>query len=250
MNSFLTNYDVYIMSKIEFIKYSVEGFLIMLVLGYLFYNNIIVAIFLGLIGLAFPKYKKKELKTKRKKELKNQFKEAMYALSSSLSAGKSIEASFEIILEDLKIMYSSEAPIINELEIIVRKINMNETIEDAIYDLSLRANIEDINNFSNVFITTKRTGGDLVKTIKYTTNVINEKMEVENEIEVLVTQKKYEYKILMLLVPLIIIYLQMVSPNYLYATYNSFAGNFIMTIGLILYSISYLLGDKITNIEV
>jgi tight adherence protein B len=215
MDTNLINYDVYNMSKKELMKYSLIGFLGMFILGYLFYNKILFAIIMGMIGLLYPKYKENDLKNKRKKELKLQFKEGIYAISSSLSAGKSIEQCFQIVLNDLKIIYSEDAPIIKEFEIIVRKINMNETVENAIYDLALRSNIDDITNFSNVFITTKRTGGDLIKIIKYTTNIINEKIEVENEIQVLITQKKYEYRILMLLVPLIIIYLQTISPQYL-----------------------------------
>ena len=246
----LTNYEIYNMNKKETISYIIVGSIIMFALGTLFYNNISIALVLSCTGIFYPKYMKQNLRVKRKKALKQQFKEAMYSLSSSLSAGRSVEIGIKMVLDDLKILYSESTPIIKEFEILVRKLEMNETVEDVLNDLAKRSNLEEIKNFSNVLTTCKRTGGDLVKIIKYTTSVINEKMEIESNIDVVVTQKKYEYKILLLLVPFIIIYLRIISPSYLDIVYETLFGKIVMTFCLLLYGISYIIGEKITNIEV
>lgn len=247
----LIYYDQYNMSINEKIKYSLIGIISVYILCMLFYNNHIIAGLFSFIGLLYPKYKKKDLIYKRKQELTIQFKEAIYALSSSLSAGKSMESAFRAVLSDLRLLYTdNNTYIIREFEYIVRKIEMNETIEDAINDFASRAMIDDITNFANVITTAKRTGGNIISIIRYTSNIICEKIEIKNEIEVSVANKQFEQKILSLLVPLIIIYLQISSPGYLDVMYSTIGGRILMTICLTLFLISYKVGKKITNIEV
>jgi tight adherence protein B len=250
-NNKLINYNEYNISILERIKYSLIAMPVIYILCILFYNNHIFASIFSLLGLLYPNYKKANLIKKRKHELKFQFKEAIYALSSSMSAGKSIESSFKDSLNDLRILYPNpNTYIVLEFEYIVRKIEMNETIEEAILDFAKRASIDDITNFANVFITAKRTGGNIIRIIKYTSTVISEKMEIQNEIEVLISNKKFEQKILSLLVPGIIIYLQISSPTYLDVMYSTIRGRILMTICLILFVISYKIGEKIMDIEV
>ncbi|GKX30627.1 hypothetical protein SH1V18_31070 [Vallitalea longa] len=247
----LINYNVYHMEIKEKIKYSVMAIAVVYLLCILFYDNLIIAIILSSIGLLYPKYKKNDLIKKRKKELRLQFKEAIYALSSSLGAGQSIESAFKSVLNDLRILYPDpDTYIILEFEYIVRKIEMNETIEDAIDEFAYRASIDDITNFANVFVTAKRTGGNIISIIRYTSNVISEKIEIQNEIEVLVSSKQFEQKILSLLVPAMIVYLQIASPGYLDVMYTTIGGRILMTVCLMLFVVSYKIGKKITDIEV
>lgn len=247
----LIHYDIYELTLAERLKYTFFAMGVIYIMGLLFYNHHVIALMLSFLGLFYPKLKKPDLVKKRKQALKAQFKEMIYALSSSLGAGKSIESAFKAVLKDLRILYPNpQTSIIIELEYIVRKIEMNETIEEAIEDFAKRASIDDITNFSNVFTTAKRTGGNIISIIAYTSRTISEKMEIQNEIEVLVASKQFEQKILSLLVPLIIVYLQISSPGYLNVMYTSLQGRVLMTISLIIFMISYKVGQKITNIEV
>lgn len=247
----LIHYNKYILTTLEKIKYAFIGFLFIFLLSMLFYNNIFISIIFSMVGLLYPIYIKSELMNKRKSELKSQFKECIYTLSASLRTGKSIESALKETLNDMKILYTdSSTYIIRELEVIIRRIEMNEIIEDVLQDFAKRAEVEEITNFSDVFITAKRTGGDLISIINYTTSIINEKIEIQQEIEVLITSKQFEQRILTLLVPLIIVYLQVSSPGYLNVMYTTITGRILMTIALILYLFSYILGKKITEIEV
>lgn len=247
----LIDYDIYDLSVVERLKYTLLAMCVIYMMGLLFYNHHIIALILSFLGLLYPKFKKPDLIKKRKQALKAQFKEMIYALSSSLGAGKSIESAFKAVLKDLRILYPDpHTSIIRELEYIVRKIEMNETIEEAIEDFAKRASIDDISNFSNVFTTAKRTGGNIISIIAYTSRTISEKMEIQNEIEVLVASKQFEQKILSLLVPLIIVYLQISSPGYLNVMYTSLQGRVLMTVSLLLFLVSYKIGQKIMDIEV
>lgn len=156
------------------------------------------------------------------------------------------------MLRDLKLLYPDENTyIIKEFQLINRRIENGEIVERAIADFANRSDIDDIKNFSDVFITCKRTGGDLVEIIKRTADIITDKIEIQQDIKVLVSQKKFESKI-MAIAPLgITLFLKMSSPDFVAPLYEfGTPGPIIMTVVLICVGCSLLISQKIMDIKV
>lgn len=248
----LVNYSVYRLSAKEYITNAVIAVLFLGFLGYLFYENWIVAGIVAVIGLLFPFARKKSLLEQRKEKLNLQFKEAISSLSSSLAAGRSIENSFKEVVADLYLLYPDpNTYIIREFEIINRRVENGETIEKAIQDFSVRSDIEDILNFANVFITCKRTGGNLVEVIRRTSDIISEKVDIQQEVSVMLAQKKFESRIMSLAPIGMIVLLKYSAGDYLAPMYRwEDKGPVIMTICLGILGFSYWLGQRIMNIKV
>lgn len=186
----------------------------------------------------------------RKVRLLLQFREAMYALASSLAAGRSVEQAFVQSLCDLKVIFHEDADILSEWSLIVERLRMNETIEAALMDFASRADVEDIHNFVSVFLMAKRNGGDLMRIIRDTTRIINDRIEIQEEINVLITQKRFEQRILSYIIPGMILFFNVTSPAFLQPLYTGMTGRLIMTFAMILYMISDIIGKKIVAIEV
>ena len=89
-------YDRYILSCSEWLLYAGQGICACAAVSYVFYRNAAVFFLFLPAGILYPLYKKRELKKRRKEELKRQFKEAVLMLSSSLAAGYSMENSFSV----------------------------------------------------------------------------------------------------------------------------------------------------------
>ncbi|WP_284139671.1 type II secretion system F family protein [Virgibacillus sp. LDC-1] len=252
IESHLVDYSVYHLSVREYVFYAIIASIFLSIIGYLFYESIIASILFAAAGLLYPKVQKKKLLEQRKEKLKMQFKEAIASLSSSLAAGRSIENSFKEVVADLYLLYPDpNTYIIQEFEIINRRVENGETIENAIRDFSMRSDIEDIQNFSNVFITCKRTGGNLVEVIRRTSDIISEKIDIQQEVSVMIAQKKFESKI-MSLAPLgMILLLKSSAGDYLAPMYDwSNSGPIIMTICLAILAFAYWLGQRIMDIKV
>ncbi|TCL00083.1 tight adherence protein B [Natranaerovirga hydrolytica] len=246
-----TNYDVYKMTHKEYALYYAMGIVAILMIGILFYNTLWIGIFFSPLSYFFVQYMKKELLKKQKEQLSIQFKDAVYSMSSALNVGYSVEMAFREALKDLKLIYlDPKTPIIKEFEVMIREIEMNIPVEKVIYAFAKRTKIEDIENFSDVFITCKRTGGDLIKIIKDTSKTIAEKIEVKREIQLIIAQKKFEQKIMSIIPFGIILYLWISSPGFLDVMYNALAGRIIMTFCLIVYLFAFILSSKIMEIEV
>ncbi|MEB3102691.1 type II secretion system F family protein [Ferviditalea candida] len=219
-------------------------------IGYIFYQHPWVSAALAVLSLRYPEIRKRKLIEKQQKNLSRQFKLALYSLSSALGAGHSVENAFRETVKDLKQLYAeAKIDMISELEIINHKVENGISVEKAVEDLSRRAGIEDIENFSDVFQTCKRTGGDLIEVMRRTSNIIGEKMEVEQEISVMIAQKRFESKALSFLPVGIIAFVSFSSPDYMAPLYQGI-GPAIMTGCLLLLAAAYWLNRRIMNIRV
>jgi len=247
----LTDYDVYVMGAAERILYTLAAMAVIFAVGMIFYQRPVLAGILCLAGLFFPKIRTKQIIAKRKKALTVQFKDLLYALSSSMSAGRSLEMAFQDALKDLKILYPDpEIPIMQETAYIIRCIGTNQTVEDAVSQFARRAHIEDIGSFADVIRICKRSGGNLIEVIRSTSQMISEKIETRNEIETVITAKKFESRIMTCTPIVMVAVLSAASPEYMEPVFKTALGAIVMTVAIVMFVISFFIGEKIMDIEV
>jgi tight adherence protein B len=246
----MDNYDSHRLSLKENISYLLQGLLITIVLGLLFYRSTIAVLLLSPVLYFYRKRKADNLIKERKWQLNLEFKEGITALSAALEAGYSAEHAFEEACRDLSRVFNEKSLVIREFQYITNQIHMNITVEKALSDFAKRSGVEDILSFSEIFCTAKRTGGDLINIIKITSSVISDKIEVKREIRTLVTAKRLEANIMKVIPLFILIYLTFSSPGFLNPLYHNVTGIAVMTIFLICYLGAYILIDKIIDIEV
>ncbi|OGO86724.1 MAG: hypothetical protein A2Y22_05795 [Clostridiales bacterium GWD2_32_59] len=247
----MTNYNTYIMTKVEKVRCLVLAYIFIFAVSYLFYANIVISLLFSCSAYMYLKIKTKQMIMKRKRQLLLEFKDAIYLLSTSLSAGYSVENAFKKTLEALRDLYQGqETLIIKELETIVQQTGLNKSISTLLLSFSKRAEIEDITNFVDVFITCENIGGNLNEVIKTTSNIISEKIEVEEEIGILVTQKKMEQKVISIIPICIMLILSLTASDYLTPLHNSFAGYVVVTVALTTIFTASIVAKKIMDIKV
>ncbi len=247
----MTDYDVYIMSKKERIFYTAAAMVVLFAVGYIFYHSILLSVLLMLFGLKFPDIRTKQIISKRKKALTLQFKDMLYSLSSALSVGKSVEMGLRDCLKDLEVIYPDESTdIIVEITYILRGIGMNATIESMFQQFADRAHIEDIDNFVDVFVTCKRAGGDIIEVIRSTSNTIGEKIEIKQEIDTVISGKRYEFNFLMIMPVALILLLSMSAADYMQPVFTTIIGRVMMTVAIGFFALAYVVGSRVMNIEI
>ncbi|GAA3404590.1 type II secretion system F family protein [Paenibacillus hodogayensis] len=242
------DYDHYLMSKTETVTVCAIAGAVLFAIGFLFYKNIGICLVLAMAGLYFPKIRRKQMIRKRKDELRRQFKHALYSLSTALSAGRSVENAFREADGDLRMLYPDAATDMQrELARINRRTENGEPVEKSLLDFGRRSGIEDVLQFAEAFAACKRTGGDLVEVMRRTSNMIGEKMEIEQDISVMVAQKKFEARALGFIPFIIVAFLAFSSPDYMEPLYGG-AGHLVMTGALGILAASQWLARKIMNI--
>lgn len=245
------DYSDYLMQAKERNLYILSGFVFVIMISYVFYHSIIPAIILCPIALFYPGVRKKELVNKRKEEILNQFKDLLYSLSSSLYVGKSLESALKDAYYDLQIIYPDENTyILHEIKQMTTKLEMNETVATCIEDFATRSQVEDIQSFADILKTCKKSGADLVEVIRNCTEIINEKIEVRNEIEIMISEKKFEQRILSFMPVILMLILSFTTADYMRPIFDTLAGRGIMTVCIVMIGLGYYLSKKVINIKI
>ena len=244
------NYGVYRYDKKEFVIYFSMGYCIAAVILFLFYHRVFLALVLGFLGgYIFLKCYKKVLVEKRRWQLTMEFKDAMDALSAALAAGYSMDHAMSEARKDLLLLYGRETLMTQELKDICTKLSLSRPLDELLKELGQRSGVEDILIFAQIYVTARRSGGNMVKIMKRTAGNIGEKMEVKREIRTMMAGKRME-AVCMMVVPLgILLYLNTLSPDFLQPLYQTLAGGIFMTISLLVYGVAVWWGFRIMKIQ-
>ena len=261
------NYGVYYMSFLEKLLYFCIAFVVGVGVGYLFYGgiganefgeptrlthilNVTICSITGLVaGKLFLPARNSQILMKRKNQLKMQFRELLDTLSTSIGSGKTVSDAFREAHHDMKIMYSEDAYIVKELEVINSGVSNNLNIEVMLLDFGKRSHLRDIESFANVFETCYRKGGDIKEVIKSTQQILNEKLEIELEIETLVTSNKTEQSIMTFMPVILVGMIKGMSPEF-GSNFSTGAGIISTTIAVAMFIAAYFIGKEVLDIKI
>lgn len=243
-------YNKYNYGLFEWLLYAVIGSFSMAITAWIFYKNMVVVCISFAIGLFYPSLKKRSLIEKKRNMLRLQFKDMLYYLGASLSAGKSVEQAFISVNSTLKNLYpGKKSDIVRESDLIISRLRMNENIEDIIRDFAERSGVEEIHHFSDVFSVCKRTGGNLIDVVRTTSRMIGEHIEIKQEIAANFAGKKQEQQMLSISPFAMVIFISYMSDDFMEPLFSTPAGRIIMTISLILIGLGALISNRIMNIK-
>ena len=245
-----TNYRIYELSKRESLVYAGQGVFLDAVFSFVFYRSIEVFLLFLPLALCCPLYRKKGLVKKRKDELRIQFKDAIQALSSCLSAGYSIENGFLEALRETDRLYGKTSMISEEIRLLLQKIHLNRTVGEALNDFAERSGVDDIKSFADVFLAARESGGELMKIIAKTTDIIGEKIQVRNDILIATASRRLEQKVMSAVPIFIVCYMEVTSPGFFDVLYTTVMGRILMTGCLAVYVISFTAAGRILDIQV
>lgn len=202
------------------------------------------------VGICYPLFMRERLKVKRQEELQIQFKDAILAVSGCLNAGYSAENAFSEALKETDRVYGKESMMSREIRLLIHKTRLNRTVEDVLMDFAIRSGLEDVKSFADVFLAAKSSGGEMMKIISRTTDIISEKVRIKQDILTATAGRRMEQKIMNAVPFVIVFYMEVSSPGFFDVLYTTAAGRVIMTGCLLIYLGAIVWGQKILEIEV
>lgn len=227
-----------------------QGVLIALLFGRLFYDSWIAVAILLPVAVPWYIYQKKLERKRNIRLIGIQFRDAISAALTSMKAGYSVENSFREAQRDMELLYGKNSLIWGALSRVNKGIANNVPVEKLIYRLGKDSGNADIQNFAEVFAVAKRSGGNMTDIISRTIVVISRKMDVEKEIDVLISAKRTEARIMNMVPFFIILYISVTSPGFFEPLYHNLLGIVVMTVCVVFYTGAYLLSERIVNIDV
>ncbi len=261
------NYNVYYMLKKEKTLYFLVAFLAGGFVGYVFFGGLfkdefysptiktyisdisVIFIFGILFGKIYLPMRTEQLKEKKKRILKLQFRDMLESLTTSLNAGSNTIDAFQNVYEDLKVQYGEEADIVYEISVILSGIRNNHTIEEMLKDFGWRSGVDDIISFSQVFEVSYRKGGNIKDIVRNTHNILSDKMRISEDIETHITAAKNENNIMIVMPVILIAMIKSMSPNFA-SNFASISGVIATLVSLGLFILSYIIGRKLMEIKI
>ena len=246
----MTDYQEYILNKKEKLHFLVIYGGLLWFLSYLFYHNMWLCLLFPLTAYHGLKYYSIYLAEKRNRQLSLEFRDTLYALSASIATGRQLSDALVDARENMKTIYGNQAIIVRELSLMVKRIFDSREPEEAVLrDFARRSDHEDIAGFVDIYFTCRATGGDVVKVMAKTSEIIMDKMTIEKEIRVLTAQKRFEVKLLTAMPIVVLLCLQFVSPDYIDLLYTDIRGRILMTMAMAGIGLSYLWSMKLIKIQ-
>lgn len=250
----LINYKKSHMSKIEHMAmYIVFAAAAAAVLN-IFYKDpvlsVIIAVFLA------PTFEREFAKSRvknRKKRLRTQFCDMLEAMSVASRAGNNEFRALESAYSDLKMTYNENTDIIREMKGIISRNRNGIPLRTLFKDFGERSGVEDIKSFGEIYEIIEGRSDKFADIIKQTQQIISDKIEIEEEIETVLTAPKNENKI-MLVMPVLLVTLLGGGEGgfleWLYAKDTKFFGAIVISVCVAIFISAYLLGQKMTDIDV
>ena len=244
------NYVVYRLAGKELVKSTCLYLVISSIVAYLFYDSIYAFIILISFLPVFLKEIGKRLCRERIITLENQFVEMIGCISSSLSAGLSVENAFIESRKDMAKMFSDKSFIVLELDEMIKGLKVNIPLMVSLADFGKRTGSDDINDFVTVFCEASKSGGNLIEIIKNTVSMMQDKKHTEDEISAMLKGKLLEQKVVCIIPFLIFAYLRISSREFIGVLYHNLVGIVVMSVCLAIYVTSIFISEKIVNIKV
>ncbi len=222
----------------------------MLFIAVLFYDSL-YALLAGLLLFPFYyRFQAEKLCQQKKEKLALYFKEALQSMVVALKAGYSVENAFLESYKDMDYRFGKDNVMTKELLTIQHQLKNSVPIEQLVDGLAEKTDVSDICDFARIFRVAKRSGGDMGRIMERSIAIITRRMEVKEEIRILVAAKKYEQQIMDLVPMGIIFYIRLTNPGYFDGLYHNVAGVLIMSVALAVYLFAYLLSEKILEVAI
>ena len=226
------------------------GFALGFVVLYIFYKIIILSIVGGILsGTVYIFVAAQNAISKRKKNLRVQFFDMLEAMSVAMRAGNPPLKALESAKEDLSLIYADNSDIITELNIIIGKFYNAVPLSVIFSDFADRSELDDISSFASIYATIEGKSSRADEIVRETQQIIADKMEIEMEIDTLMTAAKNQLNIMLVMPLLILLVMGYMGAGFMDSIYTEFLGRVAATAGIAIMIVSYVLGRSISNIK-
>lgn len=222
------------------------GFLVLHVFYQVVFISLAGGVVVGIVNIYSSQQRKMEA---RLKKLRLQFFDMLEAMSVSMRAGNPVLKALQSARGDIELIYSENSDIIVELDIILSRFRNAMPLSQAFGDFARRSGLEDVSSFASVYATIEGKSSRADEIVRETQQIIADKMEIEMEIDTLMTAAKSEVNIMLLMPVVILGVIAYAGAGFMDAIYEG-VGRLIATGGLIVFVISYIMARKFSNVQI
>lgn len=246
----MADYRHYHLSREGRIIFTVSIVIVGIAVSFLMYRSIVFAVVITPFVPRISGYVTDYLNERRKLEYMQEFKDFLFLAATSIGAGRAMPDAISEAVPGLIEIYGEKSIMVRELRAVLERVRENhEDDVTVLMDMAVLSGLEDVVDFVTIYQVCKQTGADLITSMNKASQVIIDKMTIEREIHEISKRKEAEGMFIFAMPVMVIVLLNISSPEYIAPLYETLIGRLIMT-GVVAGDIAiYGMIQKITHVE-
>ncbi len=228
----------------EFLVVCASGSVVLGVMGFAFQRHIVSGMAAGAIGFAVPWVYIEWRRQKRIKAFHDQLIDVLTLVVGSLRGGHALMTALDLVSKELG------APASEEFERVMREIGFGLSQTEALNNLVLRMETDDLQLIVTAVNISHEVGGNLSTVLEKITETLRERVRLQGEIRVLTTQQRLTSIVLAALPFVLVAVLGVINPNWIMQLFAPGWVRIIPVAAMISDIIGFILAQMLSRIEV
>jgi len=228
----------------DFYKLNVLSTLGLGVIGYVVFENFVMACFFAALGYFIPKAFLMATAKKRAEKLELQLIDALHVLANSVSAGLTLTQACEVVVKQLT------PPVSQEFGLLVNENRLGVPLDQAMENMAKRIKSNNFDLLVTSIVIARQTGGNIAEIFKQLAESIKEIMRLEGKVKALTAQGKMQGFVLGGLPFGITAIMYGISPEMISPLFTTVQGSFILVLAFIFWAIGIYLVRKVINVDI
>lgn len=199
------------------------------------------------VGIYVYRFDRQREKEKYNAALSTQFRTMLQSMMGTLEAGYALKNSLITAGKECAEIHSRNCEMAVAIDRLRMRIELNESFDSAVRQLSKDFPIEEMRDFAEVVAITTRTGGNVIRIIRDTAEKIIAGIELKEELRTIVASRQMEQRIMTMMPSVMICFLMISSPGLLDCLFGNPFGVLVMTVMLSLNVVADYIGKRIVG---
>lgn len=232
------------MAPEEYVMFQWIAALLLGGLLYLILSHILFAVVGFIIGYNIPKFWIKRQEQKRFKKFNDGLEDMIMTVIGSLRAGFSFAQALKTVVDE------SDAPMKDEIELLLKEMQYGTSMEDALEHLKERMPSEEMDLLVQAVLIQRQVGGNLAVVLETIVRTIRDRNKIQRQVKTLTAQGRMSGWVIGLLPFGLSIILYLIQPSYIGILFTKPIGLILVGAAAVSMIIGLILIRKMTTIEV
>ncbi|WP_052761185.1 type II secretion system F family protein [Sedimenticola thiotaurini] len=224
--------------------YNVLALVILPLLALLLTGDIIVTLVVALLVMVVPFYIYKAARKRRLRTFEKQLPDALGIVSSSLTAGASLNIALESLVKE------QPAPLSQEFILFLRERRIGLDFDIALRNMERRLPVPDFLMFGAAMRISREVGGNLAETLDTLSDTLRKKAAMEGKIESLTAQGKMQGYVMTGLPLFLGLLLSFLEPEAMSLLFTTAIGWGTVAVIVVMELLGFIFIRKVTNIDI
>ena len=203
----------------------------------------LLAIIVGILGWKLPKPIVDYLVNRRIKAYQDQMVDALNLLGNGLKAGLSFNQGLRMVVDEIG------PPISQEFKRVLDENNLGQPMEECLENLAKRIDLPENDMFVTAVNILKEAGGNLPNIFETITNVIRERIRLQQKIDTYIAQGKIQATIISLMPTAMLLVYTLSDPKSIVNVFTNPIGIVLMVAAYMLNIVGYFVIRKVITIK-